>query len=126
MWFVGTLSTGPFEYLILTGSGSGTEGHSGRYLMNVTDYILDGEVVSSPESKPYEKNFARRGDITHTGVMEGKSVHVPDHLLALEHGRGFLFGSLPVVFAGVFFNTLDFVSLGKAITNNIRIGLFNR
>jgi hypothetical protein len=102
------------EYIIIFGTPLGTSGHSGRYFMDVFDYIIHGKHYTYAagdlhvtEHLPGEMTVLPRGESVIYKSMP--------HTYMVEYGRGF-----PGVFFGIFypvlatlFQTLDFYTFAK-------------
>jgi C-8 sterol isomerase len=93
------------EYLILFGTPIGTEGHSGRYLVDDYFMILDGEMWGY-----------RPGDLqrrVYRGTVGG--YRIPDKCWALEYARGAIATMMPFGYADTLSSTLDLRTAGRAL-----------
>jgi C-8 sterol isomerase len=75
------------EYLILFGTGVGTEGHSGRYSAEVFDFVYDGEMWCTLEGQSHRMSFTN-GKGAYLPCGRTKQYRIPDHGWMLEYGRG--------------------------------------
>jgi len=98
------------EYVILFGAPNPTSGHSGRYPLEVSDFVMEGEYYTSYEFST-DANCYKAGDRSYLPSMRACNFCIRDHAWMLEYGRGLLPLSLPFQMAGTFSSTLDFVSL---------------
>jgi len=98
------------EYVILFGSPTPTSGHSGRYPLEVFDFVMDGEYFHQLELTT-DAVCTRAGEASYLGPMESCTFCIKDHAWMLEYGRGMLPFSLPFQMTGTFFSSLDFISM---------------
>ena len=103
------------EYLIVFGSATGTEGHSGRYL--ATDYfmILEGEQWAQRAGETEKTRFLP-GELNVLEKGDAIQYKMPDRCWALEYARGWIPLMLPFGVADTFFSTLDFHTLLRMMT----------
>jgi C-8 sterol isomerase len=102
------------EYVILFGSSTGTEGHSGRFWAEDFFFVLDGEHWTYGEGQ-LEREVFRPGDMAHLGPGQAKGYRMPDRCFALEYARGAIPLMLPFGLADTFSSTLDVRSLGRTL-----------
>lgn len=102
------------EYLILFGSTTGTEGHTGRYLADDYFTIIYGEQWAST-ADGLTKEIYRVGDQHHLPRHVAKQYRMPDTCFALEYARGNIPSMLFFGFADLFTSTLDIVTLWQTI-----------
>ena len=76
------------EYLIIFGSAVGTEGFSGRYLLEIHDFVMTGEMWTYTESRFSERVITRPGEAAFLGRGEVKSYRITEESWMLEYGRG--------------------------------------
>ncbi len=81
------LHASPKEYLIFFGTPIGTEGHSGRYSMDVWDFVFDGEMWVYHEGD-IERTVFEPGDAAYLERGQTKGYRIPDHAWMLEYARG--------------------------------------
>jgi hypothetical protein len=102
------------EYLLFFGTPIGTEGHSGRYVTDVFDYVIAGEMACYVEGD-LEATLYRPGDMAYLGRAQAKGYRVKDSLWMLEYSRGPVYRMLPFGLADTLFSTLDFRTLGRTL-----------
>ena len=95
------------EYLLFFGTPIGTEGHSGRYLAEVYDFILDGEMWCYTPGET-ERMVYKSGDFAYLGKSQAKGYRIPDRAWMLEYARGPIPLMLPFGFSDTVFSTLDY------------------
>lgn len=103
------------EYVIIYGSPVGTEGYSGRYHMEVYDFLLTGEMWTYTEERFRERVVTRPGEVAVLGRRQVKGFRISEGSWMLEYGRGLVPLSLPVALADVFFSAVDLRSAGKLL-----------
>lgn len=94
------------EYLIFFGTPIGTEGHSGRYVTEVYDYMLEGEMWCYIEGETHRTTY-KPGEYAYLGANKVKGYRVPDHAWMLEYARGPIPTMLPFGLADSLFSTVD-------------------
>jgi C-8 sterol isomerase len=97
------------EYVILFGSPVGTEGHSGRYLADVHDFMLDGEMWAYMEGETRKQIF-KPGDAALLPRGKSKGYVLRDKGWMLEYARGIIPSMMPSGLADNFFSNLDMYS----------------
>jgi len=95
------------EYALFFGTPIGTEGHSGRYLTEVYDFMLDGEMWCYTAGETERKVYTP-GDCAYLGKSQAKGYRIPDHAWMLEYARGPIPLMLPFGFSDSVFSTLDY------------------
>lgn len=83
------------EWVMLFGSPIGTDGFSGRYRMEIWDFVLTGEMWTYTEDAAGERVVTRAGEFTHLRRRQGKGYRLPEACWMLEYGRGHILGALP-------------------------------
>jgi len=101
------------EYVILFGTPNPVSGHSGRYPLEVHDFVMEGEYQNQMEMTT-DAVVHKPGSRVYLPPMASCAFVVKDHVWMLEYGRGLLPLALPFQAADTFFSTLDFVSLARA------------
>jgi C-8 sterol isomerase len=103
------------EYLIIFGTPIGTEGFSGRYRMDIHDFLLTGEIWTYQAHRCGVRNVVRPGD--HSVLKRGEVdvFRIPEAAWMLEYGRGFVPASLPLILGDVFFSALDGTTLAETV-----------
>ncbi|CAO3651342.1 unnamed protein product [Cunninghamella blakesleeana] len=111
MWILhGSLT----EYVIIFGTPVGTEGHTGRFMVNNYFTIIEGEqwAYSSGE---LTREVYKPGDMHHLPRGHVQQYKIPEHGFALEYSRGWVPLMLPFGFFDTFFSTVDYQTLAKTI-----------
>lgn len=101
------------EYLILFGTPVGTEGFSGRYRMDVHDFVMAGEVWSYRRDRCGVREVARPGDHTVLERGEVDGFKIPEAAWMLEYGRGFVPAAFPLILGDVIFSAFDGITLAE-------------
>ena len=83
------------EYVLLFGTPVGTEGYSGRYRMDIYDFVLAGEMWTYTEDAVAERIVTRPGEVAHLGRRRAKGYRLPDACWMLEYGHGPVATMLP-------------------------------
>ena len=102
------------EYVLLYGSPIGTEGFSGRYRVEVYDFVLAGEMWTYTEDAVAERVVTRPGEVAHLGRAQAKGYRLPDAGWMLEYGRGPIATMLPFGLAESLV-ALDFTTIGRTL-----------
>eukprot|EP01133_Synstelium_polycarpum_P003502 gene3502-4001_t len=117
------------EYLILYGSPLYSQGHSGRYLMDVYDFMIQGETRTyfPGEFKP---RVFPAGEYSYLPKLVAKGYCCERESYMLEYGRGIIPLALPYFLFSSIFVTLDIIPwltavyrVGTQVTLNL---LFKR
>lgn len=95
------------EYLLIFGSPVGTEGFSGRYRIDIYDFMLAGEMWTYHEDNPGTRIVSRPGDGTHLRRGRVKGVRILPETWMLEYGRGPIPTCLPMALGDSVFSALD-------------------
>jgi C-8 sterol isomerase len=102
------------EYVMIFGTPLGTEGHTGRFLVDDYFIILAGEQWAfSPGG--FLREVYREGDMHHLARGVAKQYRMPDSCWALEYARGPIVTMLPFGLADTFTSTLDFYTLTRLL-----------
>jgi C-8 sterol isomerase len=102
------------EYVFLFGSPIGTEGFSGRYPVEIFDFVLAGEMWTFGEDDVAERQVFRPGDVAHLPRGRAKGYRLPDAAWMLEYGRGVIPAMLPFGLSGAA-AALEVRSIAKTI-----------
>ena len=108
------------EYVIFFGSPIGTEGHSGRYLAEVYDFMLTGEMWTYLEGET-EKTVYKPGDAAFLPRRRAKGYCIHEGSWMLEYARGLIPAMLPSGLADNFSSNLDMRSLGYTVVDYGRL-----
>lgn len=103
------------EYLIIFGSPIVTSGFSGRWLIEIHDSMLAGEMWSFTEDNPGERVVSGPGDRVFLEKGQGKCVAIPNEAWMLEYARGPIASALPLGLADSVLSCGDFASVIKTI-----------
>ena len=105
------------EYLIIFGSAIGTEAFSGRYQMDIHDFVMTGEMWTYTDDHCGERVVTRPGE--HAVLPRGrvKGWRIAEGTWMLEYGRGFLPSALPLALADVVVSALDW----RLVVDTLRI-----
>ena len=95
------------EYVIIWGTPIGSEGHTGRHLVEFYDTVLDGEAWYYTEGQ-FTRDVYTPGDHIFLGKGQSAGMHYPDHVWMVEYARGVLPSLLPFGLADALTSTLDF------------------
>ncbi len=95
------------EYVMIWGTPIGSEGHTGRHLVEFYDTVLDGEAWYYKEGQ-FQRDSYTPGDHIFIGKGESAGMHYPDHVWMVEYARGPLLSLLPFGLADAMLSTLDF------------------
>ena len=95
------------EYLVVFGTSLGTEGFSGRYTVDIHDWVLAGEMWGMRIDDPMHRQITRPGEVRRLpeGVATGFRLQ-PDTWL-LEYGRGNVSAQLPHSISDAVFRAMD-------------------
>ena len=76
------------EYVLIFGTPVGSEGFSGRYRIEIHDFMLAGEMWTYSEADFAERRAFRPGDAAVLRRDEAKGVRLSEDTWMLEYGRG--------------------------------------
>jgi hypothetical protein len=88
------------EYVLIFGTPVGSEGFSGRYRLEIHDFMLAGEMWTYTESSFTERRVYRAGDAAVLARREAKGVRLFEDAWMLEYGRGPVPTALPFALSG--------------------------
>lgn len=95
------------EYIMIWGTPIGSEGHTGRHLVEFHDTVLDGEAWYYQEGE-FQRAVYTPGDYIFLGKGQSAGMHYPDHVWMVEYARGILLSLLPFGLADALTSTHDF------------------
>jgi len=116
------------EYLILFGTAVGTEGFSGRYRIDIYDFMLAGEMWTYTEEDFRERTVSKPGDMTLLRRGQAKGLRLFEGTWMLEYGRGPVPTTLPFALGGAMTSmdaTIIFQTLwlyGRLVVKELRQG----
>ena len=102
------------EYVMIWGTPIGSEGHTGRHLVEFYDTVLDGEAWYYQEGQ-FARDVYTPGDHIFVGKGESAGMHYPDHVWMVEYARGILPSLLPFGLADGLISTMDFKTVGQTL-----------
>lgn len=102
------------EYILVFGTPIGTEGHSGRYLAEVHDFMLAGEMWCFTPGD-VDRAVFRPGDAAYLGSGLVKGYRIPDQAFMLEYARGPIPTMLPFGLADSLLSTLDRTTIARTL-----------
>ncbi len=108
------------EYILLFGTPVGTEGHSGRHLVEFYDTVLDGEAWYYHEGQ-FERDVYTTGHRIFVARGQSAGMHIPDHVWMIEYARGPLGLLLPFGLADSVLSTLDFLTVWQTLVAYARL-----
>ena len=103
------------EYVILFGSPVGIHGFSGRYRIEIFDWMLFGEMWTFTEDKVSAKIVTRPGEMAHLRSDQVKGFRLPDAAWMLEYGRGPIPTALPFALSDAALSCLDAKTVAKTL-----------
>lgn len=103
------------EYLIIFGTPVGTEGFSGRYHLNIYDFLLSGEVWNYTEENYSKRVVTLPGEMVHLRWRQVKGFRIHEDTWMLEYGRGLVPTCLPTALGDVIFSAVDFRTFWKLL-----------
>ena len=104
------------EYLILFGSSIGTEGFSGRYHLDIWDWVITGEMWTYTEEAFAERVITRPGEGAKLARGSAKGYRIKEGTWMLEYGRGFMPASLPGALAGALTSSFDPITVADTLS----------
>lgn len=101
------------EYLIIFGTPITTAGFSGKWKLEIHDFMLDGEMWSYDENHPGTRVESRAGDHIVLEKGQGKGVSIADGAWMLEYARGPIATALPLGVGDALFSCGDLSGVRK-------------
>lgn len=108
------------EYLLIFGTPVGTTGFSGRYRIDIFDFLLAGEMWTFTEESCGERTVTRPGDTAVLRRGQVKGYRVSEGAWMLEYGRGPIVTCLPMGVIGAI-TSLDGRTLWKTLSVSTRL-----
>ncbi len=102
------------EYIMIWGTPIGSEGHTGRHLVEFYDTVLDGEAWYYQEGQ-FHRDVYRPGDHIFVGKGQSAGMHYPDHVWMVEYARGPLPSLIPFGLADGLLSTMDFKTVAQTL-----------
>ena len=94
------------EYVMIVGSSVGTAGFSGRYRVNITDFIFAGEVLYNQEGET-ERKVYKAGDVSTLEAGQAALINIPNSAWMIEYAHGFIPSMIPFGLIETLTSTLD-------------------
>uniref|UniRef100_A0A3P9M0Z4 Sigma non-opioid intracellular receptor 1 n=3 Tax=Oryzias TaxID=8089 RepID=A0A3P9M0Z4_ORYLA len=98
------------EYLLLFGTAVDTSGHSGRYLVEISDTIISGTFRQWKEGTTKSEIYYPGDTIVHK-VGDATAVQWTAGTWMVEYGKGFIPSTLGFALADTLFSTQDFLTM---------------
>jgi len=76
------------EYLVVFGTPLGTEGYSGRYSVDIHDWVLRGEMWGLRVDEPMQKQVTRAGEVRQLPKGVATAFRLLEDTWLLEYGHG--------------------------------------
>lgn len=111
------------EYLIIFGSAVGTEAYSGRYQLEIHDFVMTGEMWAYTEESCGVRAVTRPGEHAVLQRSKAKGWRILEGTWMLEYGRGFLPSALPLVLGDVLLSAMDLRLLARTLAIHGRLTL---
>jgi C-8 sterol isomerase len=108
------------EYLIIFGTPVGTEGFSGRYRIDIFDFLTAGEMWTYTEEAGGVRTITRPGDAAVLHHGQAKGFRVSEDSWMLEYGRGPVITCLPLALTGAV-TSLDGKTIWKTLSVSARL-----
>jgi C-8 sterol isomerase len=112
---MGILHASLTEYLIIFGSPVGTEGFSGRYFIDIHDYVMAGEMWTYTESRYHERVITGPGERALLSRGDVKGFRISEECWMLEYGLGPVPTSLPMALGDAVFSGQDAPTIAKTL-----------
>lgn len=104
------------EYVLIFGAPVGSDGFSGRYRIDIYDYVLAGEMATYREASPGTPVISGPGEWTLLPRGGVKGVRLGAGTWLLEYARGPIATCLPMALGDAVFSALD----GTTIVDTFR------
>jgi C-8 sterol isomerase len=103
------------EYLVVFGTPLGTEGFSGRYSVDIHDWVLSGELWNMRVETPMERLVFGAGEHVELPRGEATAFRLTQDGWLLEYGRGNVVASLPHILGDAVFRGQDAITFFKTL-----------
>lgn len=103
------------EYLLIFGSPIGVQGYSGRYRIEIFDFMMAGEMWTYTEDRVGDRIVTRPGERAHLRSDQVKGFQLPEGGWMLEYGRGPIPTALPFALADALVSCLDVTTVVKTL-----------
>jgi hypothetical protein len=111
------------EYLLIFGTPVGTEGFSGRYRIDIHDFVLSGEMWTYTENGRFPvRTIFRPGDAALLPRRQTKGFRLAEETWLLEYGRGPILTCLPMALTDAIVS-LDGSTIWKTLRVSTRLML---
>lgn len=104
------------EYLVIFGTPLGTEGFSGRYTVDIHDWVLGGELWNLRLEDPLHRRVFRKGEHTELARGDATGFRLTQDGWLLEYGRGNVSASLPHILGDAIFRGQDASTVFKTLS----------
>lgn len=105
------------EYLILFGSSIGTEAFSGRYHVDIWDWVITGEMWTYTEEDFHTRVVTRPGEGAKLARGSAKGYRIKEDTWMLEYGRGFVPTALPIGLGDAVVSAQDARIVARTVRN---------
>jgi sigma non-opioid intracellular receptor len=109
------------EYLILFGSSIGTEAFSGRYHLDIWDWVISGEMWTYTEEVFHTRQVTRPGEGARLARGSAKGYRIKEDTWMLEYARGFVPTALPIGLGDAVLSAQDVRIVSKTVRNYGRL-----
>jgi C-8 sterol isomerase len=108
------------EYVVIFGTPVGTEGFSGRYRIDIHDFLLAGEMWTYTEERSGTRTISRPGDAALLRRRQVKGFRLAEGTWMLEYGRGPIVTCLPMAISDAVVS-LDGMTIWKTLSVSTRL-----
>jgi sigma non-opioid intracellular receptor len=103
------------EYVIIFGSPVGTGGFSGRYKIEIFDFMMAGDMWTYTDDNIGERVVTRPGEMAHLAAERVKGFKLPEGAWMLEYGRGPVPTALPLALADALLSAMDLYTVYRTL-----------
>ena len=118
------LHTSITEYIIIFGTDIGSEGHSGRFLVNDFFMLLEGEQWTQRANETEMRKYGP-GSVSKLDWGDAVQYKMPGRCYAMEYARGWIPTMMPFGLVETFTSTLDFRTLAKTLWMYTKLTTWN-